>query len=872
MMKPPHGTISVEVVDRRSWTGVAAMDTARPDVLPPAQEPFGALLRRYRLAAGLSQEELAERAGLSVQALSALENGRRQIPYRHTVALLASALGLSAPEIARLEATIVRGRVPASAEASAPGVHNQRTNPDHKTGADRLAPVRMAQSPRTNLPVALTSFIGREREQGEVRALLDATRLVTLTGAGGAGKTRLALAVAGRVLNEFPDGIRLAELAPLADPALAVQAVAAVLELREEPNRPLLATLVAHLEERRLLLVLDNCEHLVAACAELAVALLQCCPHLRILATSRETLEVPGETCYRVPSLAVPDLVRLPDAEHLPTYEAVQLFMQRARSRRPGFTLTAQNAWAIAQVCTRLDGMPLAIELAAARAGTMTVEQIAVRLDDGFRLLTGGPRTAVPRQQTQRATLDWSYDLLALAEQVLLQRLSVFAGGCTVEAVEAVCGEAGIEDTLRVPELLDLLGSLVNKSLVLLEEADPTGEQPRYRLLETVRQYGQERLEASGKASAARERHLRWCLALAEEAEPQLIGPEQRAWLERLEREHDNLRAALGWAWQHPEEAEATEPPDEQAAAPEGIQAEPVPAVTDASMRLVHALWRFWLVCGHKSEGRGWLERMLARDAGTRTGSAASRRATVLWAAGEFAREQGDYARAEELFEASLNLGRILGVGVSRALTFLGAVAQDRGEYERAVSLHEEALRLARPTKDLHMTGMALLSLGDAVRLLGDYERAAACLEEGIVLLKAIGHTWGIALALSVLGAVTQAQGELDRARALYAESLSLEQTIGSTFQTAASMEGLASLAAAQGQGERTARLFGAADALRTILGTPVLPNYRADHDRSVDAVRRALGDDTFAAAWAEGQALPLEAAIALALAVGPAR
>jgi non-specific serine/threonine protein kinase len=370
------------------------------------------------------------------------------------------------------------------------------------------------------------------------------------------GKTRLALAVAARLLEGEPDSVRLVELASLADPTLVPGAVARALGLREEPARPNLDTLTDYLRDRRLLLVLDNCEHLVAASAVLADALLRACPHLRILATSRETLAVPGETTYRVPSLAVPPLDHLPAPEHLGGYAAVVLFLARAQERRSDFALTAQNARAAAQVCARLDGIPLAIELAAARVGSLPVEAIAARLDDRFRLLTSGPRTAVPRQQTLRATLDWSHELLSEGEQRLLHRLSVFAGGWTLAAAEAACSGEGIEGErlggsddlpyIGKREVPDLLGGLVNKSLVLLEKAGPDGEQERYRLLETVREYGLEQLEASGE-EAVRDRHLAWCLALAEEAAPHLARAEQ-AWLGRLEAEHDNLRAALRWA------------------------------------------------------------------------------------------------------------------------------------------------------------------------------------------------------------------------------------------------------------------------------------------------------------------------------------
>jgi len=393
-------------------------------------------------------------------------------------------------------------------------------------------PLRSLDALPNNLPRQLTSFIGREREMAEVKRLLTTTRLLTLTGSGGCGKTRLALQVAADLVEEFANGVWLVELAALTDPALVPQAVASALGVREEPGRPLLATLSDYLKAKRLLLLLDNCEHLVAACAYLAEALLRACPHLRILATSREALNIAGETVWRVPSLSLPDLLHLPSVEHLTQYEAVRLFIERALISRPDFVLTSQGAPSVAQVCHRLDGIPLAIELAAARVKVLSVEQIAARLDNRFRLLTSGSRTALPRQKTLRAAIDWSYDLLSETERMVLRRLSVFAGGWTLEAAEAICVGEGIE----WHEVLDPLMQLVDKSLVMMEEQGGT---VRYRLLETVRQYGRDKLPASGEADVVRGRHRDWYLALAERAEPELLGSNQAVWLERLETEHD---------------------------------------------------------------------------------------------------------------------------------------------------------------------------------------------------------------------------------------------------------------------------------------------------------------------------------------------
>jgi non-specific serine/threonine protein kinase len=851
------------------------MNTARPESPQPVQPTFGALLRQYRLAAGVSQEELAERAGLSVQGLSALENGRRQAPYRHTVTLLARALRLSEAETALLAAAVVRVRAPAPVTAPAPGGHDQESTPEQETGRDTSPALPAPRPARTNLPVPLTSFIGREREQGEVRALRQgAARLVTLTGPGGSCPTRLALAVAGAVLSEHPDGVWLVELASLTDPALVTGTVAQALGLREDPYRPLLSTLVDHLKERYLLLVLDNCEHLVGTCAELVAALLQSCPHLRVLATSRETLEVPGETTYRVPSLAVPDLAHLPDPEHLAAYAAVELFVQRAQSRRPDFTITTQNAGAVAEICSRLDGMPLAIELAAARLSSLPVEAIAARLDDRFRLLTGGPRTAMSRQQTLRAALDWSHDLLAEPEQILLRRLSVFAGGWTLDAAETVCAGDGIEEW----EILDRLDALVNKSLVLLHEAGPDEEQGRYEVLETVRQYGWERLAASGETEEVRDRHLAWCMALAEQAEPQLTGQEQGHWLARLEREHDNLRLALGWA----------------RAQGKG----------ELGLRLAAALWRFWDAHGHFSEGRSWLEPVLG-DPGPISPAV---KASALHVAGNLAGNQGDLERAGTMIEDALVLQHALGdtLGIAASLTTLAKVAGTRGDHARAASLLEEALALRRTLGDRLGMATSLNTLGIVTYAQGDYARAGALLEESLMLFRALGDKQGIALALQRLGSVAFRRGEHGRAVALFEEALALlrnlgdkqgiaivlsalgeaayqggeygraaalleecirlSRTIGSREMVAAGLELIAWVTAAHRKPRWAVRLGGAADALREALGVPLYPDLRAGHAHVVRILREGLGEDDFATAWAEGRALPLDEAITLAL------
>jgi predicted ATPase/DNA-binding XRE family transcriptional regulator len=703
-------------------------------MMTEAPVPFGTLLRRHRLAAGLSQEALAERAGLSARAVRALEGGQRRAPHPHTVRQLARALRLAPADRARLEAAVARRLAPAPPDPAA-----------------------------TNLPLTLTSFIGRAAELAEVRRLLGTTRLLTLTGAGGVGKTRLALAAAQTVRADYPDGVWLVELAALTDPALVTPAVAAALGVREQPDRPLLTTLTAALAARRLLLALDNCEHLLAACAPLVDALLRAGPGLRVLATSREALGVPGEVAWRVPSLALPEPLAAAggaDTAALPRAEAVRLFVERARAARPDFALTHGNAAAVAEVCRRLDGIPLAIELAAARVSLLTVEQIAARLDDRFRLLTGGGRTAPSRQQTLRATSDWSHDLLTEPERALFRRLAVFAGGWTLEVAETVCsmqqavgsGSSALPSQLPTAyrllpagDVLDLLGRLVDKSLVLV---DQQGGEVRYRLHETMRQYAAERLQEAGELATARRRHAAWSLALAERAEPELEGADQLAWFARLDAEHDNLRAALAWS----------------------LEENP-----QAGLRLAGGLWPFWRVRAHFTEGERWLDSLLARA----PEPTAPRAKALLGAAllSEQARTGATRARLEEALPLCRALGdrRLLAL----ALRELGFLLSEYGPNARGQALLEEGLALARADGDERGLGASLFMLAGAAARDGDHARARALGEASLPVLRRVGDRWMLSRALSFLGIVALRAGDCARARAFWEEALPLAQEAG---------------------------------------------------------------------------------------------
>ena len=690
-----------------------------------------------------------------------------------------------------------------------------------------------------NLPQQVTSFIGREAQVAEVKALLGESRLLTLTGAGGSGKSRLSLQVAADLLDGEGDGVWLVELAGLSDLALVPQAVAGVLGVQEPAGGTVQQSLVEWLKPKRLLLILDNCEHLVSACTSLAADILRNCPGVHLLASSREPLAVAGEQTYRVPSLSLPDPKQAQTVESLSQFEAVRLFIERAKAVQPSFAVTNVNAPAVAQVCWRLDGIPLAIELAAARVRSLSADEINSRLDHGCRLLTGGSRDRLPRQQTLRALIDWSYDLLTEAEKTLLRRLSVFAGGWTLSAAEVVCAGEPVENW----EVVDLLTALVDKSLVV---AEALGDGTRYRLLETVRQYSGDRLGERGEASAVQDGHLSWYVSLAEEAAPRLIGPEQAAWLSRLEAEHDNLRASLSWNLSFREPRQGDCP-------------------NDSGLRLAAALYGFWSMRGHLSEGRRWLDLALART-GTSgeealRGEASAVRARALGGAGGLAQSQGDYAGARTFYEESLILFRQLGdqEGSANALNSLGTIAQAQGDFAGMRALYEESLIIYRQLG--HQSGIAsvLLNLGVVASAQGDYSGARALYEECLTIRRHLGQPSGIANTLLNLGAVASAQGDYARARALYKESLTIRRRSGHHQGITATLHSMGLMAHQQGLTGRAGRLIGAAASMRESIGTTLTPAGQAEVDT-------ALGEAAFAAAWDAGRAMTLDEAVEYAL------
>ncbi len=943
---------------------------------------FGHYLRHYRIAAGLTQEALAERAGVGLRSLQHLERGETR-PQRDTAHRLALALALSADQRNAFEVLVQP-------------VPRRRAPDGDNAGATSSVP--------HNLPAYLTSFVGREREMAEITHLLGSARLLTLMGVGGCGKTRLAVQVATGLLDTFAQGVYVIQLAPLNDPALVAMTVAGALGLREAGEQQLLDTVLGYLRDKDVLLVLDNFEQVVEA-APLVVTLLEGAPRLKVVVTSRTLLRVSGEREFVVPPLRLPARHHLTARDRLLQYDAVALFVQRAQIAKAGFAVTDEMAPIVAEICRRLDGLPLAIELAAARIKLLPPRALLTRLESRLTVLTGGARDLPARQQTLRGTIDWSYDLLGPGEQALFAWLSVFVGGCTLEAVEDVCARAG-----GVPgDVLDGMTALVDSSL--LRQEDPARGEPRFFLLETIREYAHERLAQSGAEGTLRAAHAAYFLTLVERAEPDLMGPRQDDWLARLDQEHDNLRAALRWAHESNRQ--------------------------QVGLRIAAVVWRFWNIRGHHSEGRSWLEGLLAWQE-TQEASVApavvrakalngagrlatqqgdNMRATVLiekslalwrelddtqgiadtldnlgdlsYMQGDYARstvlheeslalyralgdtqgiaslltelgmgaytqgayaratmlneeslalhrkldnmggisgslnglgmiadDQGDYARATMLFEEGLTLQRELGNSpiVATLLTRLGLVAQHQGHYARATMLHEESLALQREwgytwgiANALNNLGMlaqeqadsaqarvwheeslalrreishtwgiayALNNLGIVAREQGHYARATMLHEESLALRRKIGHTWGIASTLGELGIVTMKRGDYVRAKVLYQESLTLFRDLGDRRNIASNLERLAGVASALGVApeiaQGAARLLGAAGALRSTIGAPLPPNARADYEATVALLRTDLGDAAFDLAWAQGQRLPLEQTIALAVTEPP--
>ena len=762
-----------------------------------------------------------------------------------------------------------------------------------------------------NLPVQLTSFVGRENEIAELKKELEEHRLVTLTGSGGTGKTRLSLQVAADLLEKFDHGVWFVELAPLTDPDLIPQTILSAIGIIAQPNKTPLDILKEYLHEKKALIVLDNCEHLVSASAQMTDTLLNAAPGLKVLASSREALGVKGELSYPVPSLALPDVKHLPTIEQLSQYEAVRLFIDRALLVSPHFDVDKDNAPFIAQICYRLDGIPLAIELATARIKMMSIEQISQRLADRFRLLTGGARTALPRQQTLRALIDWSYDILTENERLLLRRLSVFAGGWTLEAAEQVCSGDGIETY----EVLDLLTQLVNKSLVVVIEHSQS-EETRYRMLETIRQYAREKLLEARGGEQTRDQHLFFFTALAEKAESELFTSKSVFWINHLRREQDNIRAALAWSLEKN---------------------------VEMGLRLASAQVRYWIDSGSVQDGRDWLSQLLDtpdvsismptrakalnahgvlsiftgrniegmrlaeeglslyRQLGDRKGEAFS-----LFGLGVSYTFTSDLRKGRLLAKKSLEIYKELGdkAGIAEILTFLGGLGINK-DYQQGRSSLEEGLALFRELGAPDRIAWCLSLLGRLEMWNGDFTLARKTLEEALAIQRQI-EVNDIMETIIDLGVLTLREGDLEQARLQLEEGLQICQESGRTdmanwalvhlgyvalrqgdqaqayklfvatpkyFVEAASkigvafvMEGLASLAVMQNKFDKAVQIFAWADAARDEMGDRRPPVEQADVDRDFAVIRSHLEEAAIVSAFTAGRAMTMEQAIAFAL------
>ncbi len=845
---------------------------------------LAAWLKRKRKEQGLTQETLAGLAGCSTIYLKKIEAGRRQ-PTRQVVDALLDAL------------QVPKGLWPTYIEMAFD------------------APPVSPSKPRTSLPAPLTSFIGRHNEIAAINNLLQRTmaRLVTLTGPGGVGKTRLAFEVAAG-LQGFGDGVYFVDLAPITDPSLVPNAVMMALALSDEAGHSPLETITAHLDTRTAFLVLDNCEHLIEACSHLAHHLLVRCPNLRILAASREVLGISGEAIYPVPPMALPYPNALPPVDSLSQYDAVTLLIQRATAVQPQFAITDANAPAVTQICYRLDGLPLAIELAAARLQVFSPEQIAARLDDRFRFLTAGSRVALPRHQTLRATIEWSHSLLLEPERVLFRRLAVFAGGWTLDAAEQVCAGAGLD----TDDILEALAQLVSKSLVITEMREGDA---RYRMLETIREYSREKLVEVGEQTTLRRRHLEFFAAWTELGRAKLHSPKQRLWLKDFEDEQDNIRAALAWALE-----------DRQ---------------IERGMQIIGALHWFWWSKGYWSEGRDWALQFLAQpEAQARSLG----RAQALDVAGDcigelgdfvtydvycresiaIARELGDAGRwlvgyqlidiayisgvagdgseAREALEEGLRamegaaprhrwitgwlhdqLGRTLtrledyasayahfeeSIAIFRAmgdrymsiqpLGGLGVLLAEQGRLAEGKRYAEESLAIKRELGDRKEISSSLRDLGRIACLERDYDEARALLGEGLALSRELGWQIGIADILATLAYAEQLAGDVVRAAHLYVEALPLSATYKNVLGYA--LDGSAQLEAARGHFETAARLFGGG-AARDPLKSLQWHVMHLGHERWLQATRDALGEAAFAALEQAGRAMTAEQAVAYAVA-----
>jgi predicted ATPase/DNA-binding XRE family transcriptional regulator len=810
----------------------------------------GELLRQYRVAAGLTQEELAERARISVRAVGALERGTRRTPHKDTLRLLAEALNLSEDDEALLFEALRASR----------------------RGAVGAMTQTLARP--KGFPVTLTPLVGREREEAAIAHLLlrDDVRLLTLTGPAGIGKTRLATQVALGLNAQFANVV-FVSLAAIGEHSRVLPEIAQALGLQDQPYRSASEQLFEELSSRELLLVLDNFEQVVQSGPEIT-RLLAACTRVKALVTSRVALGVRGEHEFAVLPLETPDLEQLPALENLTRYPAVTLFLQRAQAIKPAFEMTSALAPVIAAICARLDGIPLALELAAARIKLLPPRALLARLDGSLTLLTNGPADLPERQQTMRRAIEWSYDLLDAVQQRLFRQLAVFVDGWTLEAAEAVC----CGDDLPGAQITDGLATLVTSSLLVQEEQEST--EPRFHLLQLMREYGLDQLVAHGERSLLRSRHAEYFLALAEKASPEMRGPSQHQWLDRLAQEHPNLRAALGWA----RETQSIE----------------------CGLRLGSALWWFWQLYGHAREGRQWLEHFLSVPQTPETVRGKTLRADALKGAGNLAWVQADHEAARLLLAESLELYRAQSNlrGIAHVLNTRGMIADERGEFSRAVALFEESLALWREVGDVAMIGavltnlacvefrqeryaqatalfeeglalqreahdhwsvaLTLCNLGGAIAMEGDLTSAARLIEESLELHRKFGDRGEIAYTLLNLAEIAREQGDLERAATLNHEALTIAIDVGATFAVVRALESIAEIAYSRRRPTLATRLFALATLLRETHHLARSGRHAKECAARIDDLHASLGEGAFTAAWDQGQTWSVDDAVQL--------
>jgi predicted ATPase/class 3 adenylate cyclase len=880
-----HDQLLQEIWERHNGKVVGTQGDAFFVAFPNAMDALHAVIEAQRVLASHPWTD-----GINLRVRMGLHTGEPQISASenyvgidvHRAARIASAAHGGQVLISQRTCELVQSELPQGVTLRDLGEHRLKDLRQPKRlyqlvieglRSDFPALMSLDASPN-NLPIQSTSFIGRPKELGDIKQLLLEERLVTLTGLGGSGKTRLALQVASEMLGAF-HGVFFVALASITDPGLVALTIAQTLNISETAGKSIVDSLKEYLQSKSLLLVLDNFEQVIAA-APLISQLLSVCSKLKILITSREALRISGERLYSVPPLALPNRTELPSLDALSKYAAVALFIQRAQAVKPDFRLSEETAPIIAEICHRLDGLPLAIELAAARIKLLSPSAMLTRLEHRLTFLTGGARDLPARQQTLRNAIAWSYDLLDENEQKVFRRLSVFIRGCTVEAVEAVIAEA--QD---LASILDQLESLLDKSL--LREIEGMNHEPRFFMLEMLREFGLEQLEASGESEMIRRRHAEFFLSLAEQAETKLESEEQVEWINRIEQELDNLRAALEWS----RTAKGAE---------------------EICLRLAGTLGLFWEARGYFREGRERLSAILSVLSMDVAQGRTAARARLLARAAELAYRQSDYAATVAFAEESLSIYRELGdkQGMASALIKLGNAATEAGDFATASEYLEEALAIWEELDDKHGTARALISLGwaalrpgdyflanarleEALALSrelgdtrsmgfelsglgeialrqGDYARATRLLEESLDLRRQLGNKWGVGVSLGTLGWVALCEGDWDRAIARLGESLEVRQEIGDKGGCAWCLERLAEVALARGNPEKATRLLSAAAAVRISLGSVIDPADQAEYQNIRTTLRTELGEEQFAAIWNEGRALTLDRAIAYAL------